>query len=183
MKIVFFINLDKTEKNKGIYKLFSTIQNNDFVKKYFYSTDACRVTTNHFTEKFLGITKNEVKLSNKAKDIKNSDIILIDDNTSLDDCRDLFNPDTLVLYHSKPEWADDYFKVNKNNIKKAKKDFHERYAKGYMKLMELAEAFESESNSFNNSEYENIIKQIVKFFEVDEELENKIKMLQNKKYY
>lgn len=206
LRIVCIIQNDQNESDKGLVHAFEHErqgQLNYFIKTHLYQFEDEHFRTSFGYDKkpkFLLITKESVQPKNELNTNDSWEILFICDTISIEDYPSyIFTPETLLMYHTKPKIDDNpiyeiRIKIKKEassdgvniepaiyeirKIKKGKKGEHEPgKEKGYNLLLKLTDAWENETIGFNNEKYAAAKKEIIDWFGINDELEQKLELL------
>ena len=183
-KIVCIVQNIQGRSSQGLSHTFDK-QNNDFINSFLYTFNNDELTTafgyNENKPKYLLISEDNVKSKNQLETSDKWEILFVCDSISLGSYPwDIFDENTLVMFHTTPNIANQEIitTINGIGIKKGKKGQHEPYEnQGYQRLLKLTEAWEN--GSFDKEKYVNAKQYIIDWFGINDELEAKLELLHN----
>lgn len=130
-------NINKAAYNNAFCNMFLYVAPNDLKYEQIFGKDA---------KNFLFISPKVVKHVAKLDEAPEKwNILLVHDSVQLKDILSVCTPETLILYHQKPEDAESTLKGNKTKYKFAVKGCHEPYDK-YVLLWEIAKIWEQKQD-------------------------------------
>jgi len=170
-RIVMICNFSE-RGDQGIQNLLDNYQA-PFVQThlYEYNDKACspKITPSN---PYLYLGQDSVS----AKPIRNWRVLLISDGLETKNYpNDIFDPDTLVMYHTVPSKMANF--LDNKNISSKKQGYHEPGEEnGYPLINRLVAAYETDGK-FKGTEFYDAVDRLIEWFGVNEVLEAKLNLL------
>lgn len=174
-RVILICNFENT-CTSGMGKILTL--SSDFVKSNLFEINehgefsANGIPKINSTSPFLFIKQDTIC----DKEFKDWQVLLVLDSyfaTNKDELIVFFDANTFVMYHTTPptEVFEAFIKDNSINVKGVKKGMHEIGEWGYPLLNYFVDAYDVNSDTFKVKEYNEALKKLIDWFNVNEKLE------------
>lgn len=169
-RIVLICNFSEYP-GRGVLKTLGGSRSHPFVNTYLFDEkNSPRITQ---STPYLYLRRDLIS-TNPVDDWQ---VLLITDALDTNDYpKDIFNSDTLVMYHTEPSNVAEY--LDQYNIYSKKQGQHEPGEKhGYQLINYLVGAYDETQRNFEESKYDEAINRLIDWFAIDYVLEAKLNLL------